>query len=245
MQPYAPLHKLKPIAESLWSVDGPVVHMSALGFRVPFPTRMSVVRLANGSLWCHSPIAPNDGLFATLDTLGPVRHLISPNWLHYAHIRAWHDRYPEAITWASPGVRRRAASRHIDVQFNRDLEDQPPPDWGVDLDQLLFRGSSVHREFVFFHRTSGTLILTDLIENFEASRLPLPMRLMAWVGGVLSPDGKTPADLRATFRHGKREARDCLAQMLAWQPRRILIAHGRCYPEQAERELRRAFRWLY
>lgn len=36
---------------------------------------------------------------------------------------------------------------------------------------MIVRGSSVHREAVFFHRASRTLILTDLIENFEPAKL--------------------------------------------------------------------------
>jgi hypothetical protein len=32
--------------------------------------------------------------------------------------------------------------------------------------------------------------------------------------------------------------------MMEWQPQRITIAHGRCYFENAEDELYRAFRWL-
>jgi len=39
-------------------------------------------------------------------------------------------------------------------------------------------------------------------------------------------------------------ARASLQQLLAWQPARIILAHGRWYAENAEAELRRAFRWL-
>jgi hypothetical protein len=31
--------------------------------------------------------------------------------------------------------------------------------------------------------------------------------------------------------------------MLAWAPERIVVAHGRCYLQDATNELRRAFRW--
>ena len=39
-------------------------------------------------------------------------------------------------------------------------------------------------------------------------------------------------------------ARASLAQMLAWQPEKIILAHGRCYERDAVAELKRAFRWL-
>ncbi|WP_350016285.1 DUF4336 domain-containing protein [Rhodanobacter sp. IGA1.0] len=241
---YHPLNTLKPVASGLWIVDGPLVHMAALGLRAPFPTRMSLVQLADGGLWCHSPIAPDEALFAAIDALGPVRHLVSPNLLHYAHIAAWKRRYPQATAWASPGVRERAASQHIEVAFDADLDDAPPPAWAATIDQLRFRGSRVMQEIVFLHRASATLILADLIENFEAEKLPPAMRWMARLGGVIDPDGKAPLDLRLTYVGRKDEARTCLARMLAWQPQRVILAHGRCYPDDAPAELARAFRWL-
>lgn len=241
---YTPLNTLKPVAANLWIVDGPVIHMAAAGLRMPFSTRMTVVRLNDGSLWCHSPIAPDDTLFAALDALGPVCHLVSPNLLHYTHIAAWKHRYPLAVAWASPGVRKRAASQHIDVDFDDDLEDEPPQAWRDSVDQLLFRGSRVIQELVFLHRASATLILADLIENFESERLSAPMRWMARLGGVVDPDGKAPLDLRLTYLGRKAKARASLARMLAWQPQRVILAHGRCYMDDAAAELCRAFRWL-
>ena len=240
---YEPINTLKPVAPGLWLVDGPIVYMAALGGSAPFTTRMTVARLADGGLWCHSPVAPDSSLFAAVDALGPVRHLVSPNKLHYAHIAAWKQRYPDAIAWASPGVRERAASQKIEVSFDADLGDAPEPAWAAELDQLHFRGSRVFEEVVFLHRASSTLILTDLIENFEAARLGTAMRWIARLGGVLDPDGKTPLDMRFTFRD-RAAARACLERVMDWRPQRVILAHGRCYMDNAEAELRRAFRWL-
>ncbi|HET7558180.1 MAG TPA: DUF4336 domain-containing protein, partial [Rhodanobacteraceae bacterium] len=124
---YEPINLLKSVAPDIWIADGPIVRMAApLGMSAPFTTRMTIVRLGDGGLWCHSPIAPDDALFAAIDAIGPVRHLVSPNKLHYAHIAAWKARYPQALAWASPGVRERAASQRIVVRFDRDLDDAPP-----------------------------------------------------------------------------------------------------------------------
>lgn len=242
---YEPINTLKPVAPELWIVDGPIVHMAApLGMSAPFPTRMTLARLPDGGLWCHSPIEPDAGLFEAIDALGPVRHLLSPNKLHYAHIAAWKRRYPEAIAWASPGVRERAASQRIEVAFDAELADVPPAAWAGTLDQLRFKGSRAIEEVVFLHRPSATLVLADLIENFEADRLDTPMRWIARFGGVLAPDGKTPLDMRLTYLGHRAEARACFERMLAWQPQRIILAHGRCFMHDGEAELRRAFAWL-
>ena len=82
---YDPLYQLKLMAENIWIVDGPAIEMSFGLTKVPFSTRMTVVKLANGKLWCHSPIQPNQALLDSLDQLGEVAYLIGPNKLHYAY----------------------------------------------------------------------------------------------------------------------------------------------------------------
>ncbi|HEY3520975.1 MAG TPA: DUF4336 domain-containing protein [Rhodanobacteraceae bacterium] len=241
---YEPINVLKSVAPDIWIADGPVVRMAApCGMSAPFTTRMTIVRLRGGGLWCHSPIAPDESLFAAIDALGPVRHLVSPNKLHYAYIAAWKQRHPQAAAWASPGVRERASTQGSDVKFDADLEDAVPAAWSDRLGQLHFRGSRVFEEVVFFHRASATLILADLIENFERAKLARGMRVVARLGGVLDPDGKTPMDMRVTFTD-RAGARACLQQILAWHPRRVILAHGRWYEDDGEAQLRRAFRWL-
>lgn len=241
---YEPINTLKPVAPNIWIVDGGVIRMATPIGGMPVTTRMTVVRLHDGTLWCHSPIAPDAEMFAAIDALGAVRHLVSPNMLHYAYIAAWKQRYPEATAWASPGVRKRAASQGIEVAFDADLADLPPAAWANDIDQLRFRGSRVLEEFVFFHKPGATLIVADLIENFEREKLNRGMRWLARIGGVLDPDGKVPLDFRLTWIGRKSLARECAAKLLAWHPQRVILAHGRCYFDHAEAELRRAFRWV-
>src|SRR3546814_2721760 len=71
---------------------------------IPFPTRMTVVRLAGGRLWVHSPIAPDTVLFEAIDALGDVAWLVAPNSLHYWYVTDWQRRYPVARTLAVPGL---------------------------------------------------------------------------------------------------------------------------------------------
>jgi hypothetical protein len=52
---YEPINTLKPVDEGIWIVDGPIVQMAMYGTRIPFTTRMTIVRLGSGGLWCHSP----------------------------------------------------------------------------------------------------------------------------------------------------------------------------------------------
>ena len=61
---------------------------------------------------------------------------------------------------------------------------------------------------------------------------------------IVLHDGKAPIDFRATFAGHKDVARACLQRMQAWQPERIVMAHGRWYDKDGGEELARAFRWL-
>ena len=99
-------------------------------------------------------------------------------------------------------------------------------------------------EVVFFHRTTRTLILADLIENFEPQKMWGAYRWLVRLAGAADPDGKAPIDLRLTFLGRKDAARVSLERMLAWKPEKVVMAHGRCYDRNGTAELRRAFRWL-
>lgn len=244
MDLYEPVNTLKSLGEDIWIVDGPLVRMAFLGTSVPFPTRMVVVRLSSGELFLWSPTELVDGLRPQIDGLGPVGHLVSPNKLHYVHISAWKLAYPQAVTWASPGVRERAASLHVQVPFERELGDEPEEAWRGDLDQLSFRGNRFMEEVVLFHRKTPTLILADFIMNFEPEKVHGFYGWMVRLAGISDPDGKAPIDARLTFWGHKREARASLERMVAWQPEKVVMAHGRWYEREGAAELRRAFRWL-
>jgi len=235
---YAPLNTLKPIGTDIWIVDGPVIGF----YGMPFTTRMTVVRLENGDIFLHSPTRINDALRDEVAALGPVKYLISPNWIHYAYINEWAAAFPGAVAFAAPGVRRRARKYRVNVHFEHDLGAVAFAGWAGQIEQLLVAGSGVHREFVFFHRRSGVLVLTDLIENFEPAALPAWVRPLAKLAGISDPDGKMPFDMWMTFRKNRHELRASVERMIGWAPGFVVVAHGRCYSENCVAELRRAFR---
>lgn len=241
---YEPVDVPVEAAPGLWIVDGPLIWMDmGLGLKVPFTTRMTIVRLQDGSLWLHSPIRATPELCARVAALGRVAHLVSSNFIHYAGIPGWAAAFPEARAWAAPGVKERAQKHGFEVHFDDELRDEAPAAWAGEIDQHIFAGSSVMREVVFFHRESRTLVLTDLIENFEPDRVAQPWRLLLRAAGAADPDGKAPIDMRATFSDhaAARSSRD---RLLAWDPVRVVLAHGRWYTHDGTAELRRAFRWL-
>jgi hypothetical protein len=137
---YEPINVYKPVAPNIGIVDGPFEYLTVGGAKLPLPftTRMTVVRLPNNDLFLHSPIKFEEGLANELLGLGAVRHLVSPNQFHYAHIGEWATAFPNAVSWASPRVRERARARRVDVDFTRDLGTSPPEEWREEIDQTLF-----------------------------------------------------------------------------------------------------------
>lgn len=234
---YEPLYTLKPAAPDLWIADGGWIRFYGL----PFPTRMTVIRLACGGLWVHSPIADASGLAKAVAGLGSVQHLIAPNWIHYAWVPDWQAQFPHAVTWGSPGVVARAAGRGVRLHLDHTLTDTAPTPWADQIDQRL-ADSGYHREVVFHHRASRTLILTDLIENFEPGKMPWWSRPLLRLGRVCDPDGRMPRDMAASFRRRRAHLRDLVDTMIGWNPARVILAHGRWYDSNGTAELRRAFR---
>jgi hypothetical protein len=240
LEPYEPLNRLKAVAEDVFIVDGPVIGMGYMGLSVPFTTRMTIVRLPGGRLWVHSPTPLTRELEAEMAALGAPAFLIAPNRLHYWWIGEWKTRFPQARAYAAPGAREAAAARFSG--FDADLTREPPPEWDGAIAQYLLPGLFL-TEVDFLHRPSGTLILADLIENFEASHIRCAgWRLLAKLGGPLDPDGKPPHDLALNFLWRRVEVRREIERMLADAPQRVILSHGRWYERDAPAELRRALR---
>ena len=236
--PYAPLNLPKPFADDIWIVDGPEIGMHYFGLTLPFPTRMTVVRMPGERLWVHSPIAWKDSLGVALDNLGAVCYLVAPNTLHWSYLADWQARYPQARSYGPPGLAGKKAGPVIGGTLGRN----PPTEWGRAVEQCLVPGTLL-TEVDFFHRTSRTLILTDLIENFEPSRIH--NRLLRWTMqafGAASPDGKAPIDMQLSFVRHRPAVRAAVRQMIAWAPERIVLAHGLCYETNVVVDLRCDFR---
>jgi len=209
---------LTEIDRDIWIAEGPSVPF--LG--VPYPTRMTLVRLSDGGLWLCSPIELTDELADAVQALGPVQHLVSPNKIHHLFLGQWAQAWPEAKLWASPGL----ARRRRDLSFHGELGDAAEPAWESDIDQLIFRGSFAMEEVVFFHRISRSAIITDLVQKFDPATLRGWRGLLMRLDGLVGPEGSTPREWRLTFWN-RRAAREALRKMLGWNPQRLIIAHGR------------------
>lgn len=204
---------LQPRGNGIWLAQGPVVR----AYGIAFDTRMTVVKLEDGSLWINSPVQWPLEAMQAVEELGVVRHLVSPTPLHDWRLETWAQAFPDARCWKAA-----------------DLRDDPPAEWVADLDQMIFRGSRVLNEVYFFHRKSRTLVFGDFIQNHQPNAL---LRLLGAAGGV-------PVDIRLSFICNKAEGRASLDRLLAWDFESVILAHGDCIDRGARGFVHHAFRWL-
>lgn len=226
---------LEPFAPSLYVADGPTV--SFFGF--PYPTRMAVAALSDGSAWVWSPVALTDELVTAVEAVGPVRHIVSPNKIHHLFLGEWIDRWPDARLYAPPGLSRRKPELRFDVE----LGDEPDPAWAADIDQVIFRGSLAMEEVVFFHRASRTAIICDLIQRHPESTMSGWKGMLMRLDSLVGEHGSTPREWRASFLR-RRPARDAREKVLGWKAERLLIAHGECAQAEATAIIARALSWI-
>lgn len=219
------------IHPTLWAIEEPMPFGG-----LDIGARLLIVRRNDGSLWVHAPFSISDEDAAAIRALGEVRDVVVPNNFHYKEVGEFSRRFSGAQVWAPPKV----ASKLKDVP-HQPLEEIPTP-WREDFDAILFQ-SRLFDEWVFCHRASRTLILTDLALNLPRPRTPLA-RVVARIGDM--GRGFKPSRLeRLMLRTGKlSEHKKRLETVLKWDFERITMAHGQIVESGGKTALRRGYRWL-
>ena len=229
---------LEQVHDALWVAEGE--NVSFFGF--PYPTRSVIARLANGDLWVWSPVKLTADLRNEVNSLGPVRHLVSPNKLHHLYVREWKAAYSEAQLWGPQTT----IKKRPDIKFEKALVDSAPAEWLADIDQTWFRGSLAMDEIVFLHRPSATAIIADLIQTFSDQFLREHWGcrcFLAHLDGLTKDKACAPLEWRLSFinRAPARRARD---KVLGWNCQRVIVAHGEWPHANGKTFLANSFCWL-
>jgi len=230
---------LEQLGPDIWIADGGTVSF----FGIAYPTRMAVVRLADGGLCVWWPIKLGRDIEAAVSALGPVRHLVSPNKLHHLFLGQWSARFPEAKLWGPASTVAKISQLH----FSGTLADRAPPDWEGQIDQYYFDNSRFLDELLFFHRESRTAIVGDYSQPFSDAFLkrewPWWARFLAKRVKMVEGWGYPPLEVRMTFVH-RAAARAKVRALIAADPERVVVAHGEIVRGGGAEYLRRAFSWL-
>jgi hypothetical protein len=209
--------------------------LPGLGFQLP--TRMTVLPLGAGQLALVSPVPIDDAVAAGLAKLGEVRFLIAPNMLHHMYLGAAIERYPAARVLAPAGLR----AKRPDLRIDGTLDGELPAELTAAVEIVHIAGASNPDEFVFFHRATRTLVVTDLVFNIVCPQ-GLVAHLVLFLAGC---HGRLAQSRFWRFAIKDRAAAaHSIARVLALPIETLVMAHGEIVRDRAQQRLADALRWL-
>ncbi len=221
---------LEPIAPGVWTAPMPHVYMG-----LHLGTRMTVVRLSDGSLLIHSPIRLDATLKAEIDALGPVSHIVAPSRFHHVYFGDFAAAYPGAKKHAAEGLE----TKRKDLSFDAVLGESDA-DWARDLRSRKVDGCAIG-ETVLFHPSSRTLITSDFVQNFDSSDHWATRQYLKLAGIHRRTNVSVP--VRMAYRD-RRAARRAVDEIIDWAPEQITLAHGVPIHSDGQRAIRSAYQWL-
>jgi hypothetical protein len=223
---------LAPFAEGMWVTAGPV---RFLGLQLT--STMTVLRLGDGSLLLHSPVAMTSERRAAVEALGPVAHLYAPNLWHHLHIGEWAAAFPSARLHAPEGM----AKKRGDLRIDRVLGSTPEPAFAGIVDEQSIGGFRL-KESVLFYRPAGTLVVADLVHNIGRPQhgwTRFYTRTMGFYDRVA-----LSWMLRASAFSDRAAARRSLDELMARPFDRVIVGHGAPIGTGARESLAAAYAWL-
>ena len=221
---------VRQIGSEIWAIDHPDFKL-APGVRPG--TRTTLVRLADGGLWMHSPGPLDEARVRDIEELGPVRFIVAPNIFHHLFLAENLAAWPMAELHLAPGLE----AKRPDLKATSHLGSDAVAGWAADLDQCLIEGAPRLSEVVFRHRSSRTLILTDLAFNVGRPE-NLGARLFFGLTGVLGRFS-TSRLIRLLIRD-RLAAQRSFEQILSWDFDQVVVSHGEILQTNGPRLLREA-----
>jgi hypothetical protein len=223
---------LTPIAEGVWFEQAPV---SFLGLQLA--STMTVLRLGDGGLLLHAPVALTPERRAAVEALGPVTHLYAPNTFHHLRIGDWAAAFPAARVHAPAAL----AKKRPDLRIDRPHGAAPEPAFAGVVEELPVDGFRL-QETALYHQPSRTLVVADLVHNVGRPThgwTRTYTRAMGFYDRVA-----VSRVIRWTAFSNRGAARRSLDRLLALPFERIVVGHGAPLVGGARDALTAAYSWL-
>jgi hypothetical protein len=221
---------LKAFAEEVWTDT-----RQAKFWGVETGSRMTLVRLSDGGLFVHSPVALDAGTRAEVDAVGEVRAVVAPSIFHHLHVAAWMAAYPKAVFAACPGLE----WKRPDLPFTVVLGDQPHRVWARDLEQVYFSARR-ENEVVFFLARRRLMICADALLNLSTH----PAASTRFVARLMGNDAPGVGHLERFMIRDRRLARRQADRILEWDFDKAMLSHGDPVEKDGREVMRHAYAWL-
>ena len=196
--------------------------------------RMTIVRLSNNRLWVHSPMLLDKDLKSDIDALGQVSCVVAPNLFHHLFFKQFMMNYPNANGYITSGLEIKSK----ELSTYSVIEDQL---WANDFESIFIDGLPIINETVFFHKSSKTLIITDLLFCF-GTHAGLVKTLIAKILGVHNQ--LAMSRIMKLMVKDKKALKQAVSIIQGWNMQRIILAHDQIITTDAHEKFVHAFSWL-
>lgn len=200
-------------------------------FGVEFGNRMTIVKMGDGTLLVHSPIALDDALQSEIERLGHLAFLITPNAFHGMFIEDWMKAFPDARHFT-------AGTEHTGKNKSEPLFDLAVAGLSPTLEAMRVEGIPKLQEYVFYHRPSRTLILTDLAFNIRTD-VSIWTKIFFSMNDAYGKFG--PTRLMRSMITDKVAFSASLNALMEWDFEHIVVSHGDVVEYDGKNILRGAF----
>lgn len=205
------------VADRIWLIEYPIRY-----YGTRFNARTALIKTEEDQLIVHSPGPLTEEMREFVADLAPVSVILAPGTFHHLYAKEWANYYDQAEVFVCPGLERKIPA----LKDARIIADGRRYGWSTELEHLATQGSRIVNEVVFFHRSTRTLLVVDLIENFT-DRSQYNWVLKFWLKYVFRMwDRPRPAPEYQIGWQDRNQARAMLEEILQWDFDKIVLSHG-------------------
>lgn len=204
---------LTSVAPNLW-----VAHSTFRVFCFKGSTKMTIIRLQDGRLFIHSPVHISNSLLKEIKKIGKVAYVVAPNNMHYLYFTQCLALFPKARGYVTQSLVKKKPffKKFISIEALK-------KEIGTEIAQVEFKGHTLG-ETIFFHKSSKTLLVTDLLYNLQANNLWFEKWVMWLFGAYGRPS--IPVYHKVAIKD-KRHIKASVDKIMEWPIQRVIMAHGR------------------
>ncbi|CAM9829483.1 unnamed protein product [Discosporangium mesarthrocarpum] len=201
--------------------------------------RMTVYKLADGSVVVYNPISPTEETLQTVaELIGQPDHIVIPtnSYEHLILVRGWAERFPLAMFWGLKGVELEGARKRKDLTPGAFLEE-----CSGELDVAILDGSTVFRECFLLHKPTRSVFAIDSFNHFTDYNIKSPVTKV--IMQAMGTFGRPACSVK--FLLWNREGcRETMSQVLSWDFETVLPTHGKCPVPNGKQAIKEAFNFL-
>ncbi|GAA5830087.1 hypothetical protein JCM5353_000704 [Sporobolomyces roseus] len=203
---------------------------------VPFGGRSTAIKLQSGNVWLAAshPLCPET--LQTIQSLGPVKHIVMLDAEHGMYTETYHKAFPDAKLYFPPGATKKWKSKGLISEGSTSVftyeEGKPDPfelDTNGEIKSADFTRAHLNEDLAFFHAPTKTMIEADLLmalpptEQYSKSSQRSTLPFLSHVKPGSTAHKKM---LWYMVSKDKQEMSRAAKQVASWDFDRLIPCHG-------------------